>query len=231
VSLLPRIHSPGNRRRRRGPAPARAASAGGRRPATEKPGTRKRPDPACCGVRPSRPSSGAAGNRTRVRLPVPRDVYVRIPPFCSPRSLIGRWTAHHEPAAEVSPAPSRRRTQASQNLSTLVDPPQAGLINEREVRNLKRFYLRSQGEVIVRSYKFPGGLTRYSESLGTQSRLHDTRRSQVSPIPIFSIDMTNLTPPGLRVNPLAAQRLRLCARQRSLRAYARGWKLRCVWAR
>ena len=78
---------------------------------------------------------GDAGIRTRVRLLIHRDVYVRIPPFCSPRSLIGRQKAHREPAVKVSPAPSRRQTRASPNLSTPCGPPQAGLTAEWEVRS------------------------------------------------------------------------------------------------
>jgi len=70
---------------------------------------------------------GDAGIRTRVRLLIHRDVYVRIPPFCSPRPLIGRLEAPREPAVKVSPAPSRRQTRASPNLSTPGGPPQAGL--------------------------------------------------------------------------------------------------------
>ena len=47
---------------------------------------------------PALPLSGDAGIRTRVRLLIPRDVYVRIPLFCSPRPLIGQQKAHREPA-------------------------------------------------------------------------------------------------------------------------------------
>ena len=78
---------------------------------------------------------GDAGIRTRVRLLIHRDLYVRIPPFCSPRPLIGRLEAHREPAVKVSPAPSRRQTRASPNLSTPYGPPQAGLTAEWEVRS------------------------------------------------------------------------------------------------
>ena len=78
---------------------------------------------------------GDAGIRTRVRLLIHRDVYVRIHPFFSPRPLIGRLEAHREPAVKVSPAPSRRQTRASPNLSTPYGPPQAGLTAEWEVRS------------------------------------------------------------------------------------------------
>ena len=78
---------------------------------------------------------GDAGIRTRVRLLIHRDVYVRIHPFCSPRPLIGRLEAPREPAVKVSPAPSRRQTRASPNLSTPYGPPQAGLTAEWEVRS------------------------------------------------------------------------------------------------
>lgn len=97
--------------------------------------------------------SGDAGIRTRVRLPIHRDIYVRIQPFCSPRSLIGRLKAHREPAVEISPAPSRRQSRASPNLATPGGPPQAGLTARWEVRMPRRaVYLRSQSEVIVRGY-------------------------------------------------------------------------------
>ena len=100
--------------------------------------------------------SGDAGIRTRVRLQIHRAIYVRIQPFCSPRPLIGRLEAPREPAVKVSPAPSRRRTQASLDLSTPGGPPQAGLTDEWEVRMpLRAVYLRSQSEVIVRGYSFP----------------------------------------------------------------------------
>ena len=96
---------------------------------------------------------GDAGIRTRVRLLIPRDIYVRIQPFCSPRSLIGRLKAPREPAVKISPAPSRRQTQASQILSTPDGPPQAGLTAEWEVKEPRRAStLRSQSEVIVRGY-------------------------------------------------------------------------------
>jgi hypothetical protein len=42
--------------------------------------------------------SGAGGSRTRVREQIPRDIYVRISQFFSPRSLIGLEEAHREPA-------------------------------------------------------------------------------------------------------------------------------------
>jgi len=50
------------------------------------------------GVRAFADDYGDAGNRTRVRLQVPHDFYVRIPLFFSPRPVIGQWKAHPEPA-------------------------------------------------------------------------------------------------------------------------------------
>ena len=94
---------------------------------------------------------GDAGIRTRVRPLIHRDVYVRIPPFFSPRPLIGRLEAHREPAVKVSPAPSRRQSRASPILATPGGPPQAGLTARWEVRSpVRDVYLRSQSEVIVR---------------------------------------------------------------------------------
>jgi hypothetical protein len=75
------------RRRPRSRIPARADAGQAQKKA---PGTAGEPCPALC--------SGAGGSRTRVRLPIPRSVYVRIPPFLSPRAVIGRREAHHAPA-------------------------------------------------------------------------------------------------------------------------------------
>jgi hypothetical protein len=151
--------------------------------------------------------SGAGGNRTRVRLQIPRGVYVRIPLFCSPRPLIGQWEAPREPAVKISPAPSRRQTQASQNLMTPAGPPQAGLTGRREVRKPKRSLLtqpeRSYRSRLLVSRRF----YEVSEDLGTQPRLHHTRRNLDSPKPVFSTDASNLQPLGHPVNPLAPQQL------------------------
>ena len=46
-----------------------------------------------------------------------------------------------------------------------------------------------------------------SKHLGTQPRIHRTRRNLSSPVPVFSINALNLTPPALRVNPIVVQRL------------------------
>jgi hypothetical protein len=76
-------------------------------------------------------------------------------------------------------------TWASQpELASPVDPAQAGQINRREVRNFPegKLYLRSQGEVIVRKYKFYRLFYEALGDLGTQPGLHNTRRSQVTPI-------------------------------------------------
>jgi hypothetical protein len=151
--------------------------------------------------------SGAGGSRTRVRLQIPRDLYVRISRFFSPRSLIGPEEAHREPAVRVSPAPSRRQTQASQILATPAGPPQAGLTGRREVRKPVRSLLtqperscRSQLLVSRRFYEV-------SEDLGTQPRLHHTRRNLDSPITRVVKYASNLPTTARPVNPLALQSL------------------------
>jgi hypothetical protein len=101
---------------------------------------------------PTRLWSGGGESRTPVRLLIPRNFYVRSSLFFSPRPISGQRTACHEPVVEVSPVASRHRAQASSNLLAPNGPPRTGLIIEREVRNLKRLYLRSQSEVIVRRY-------------------------------------------------------------------------------
>lgn len=168
---------------------------------------RRKPGPAMK-LSPAFVMSGDAGIRTRVRLPIPRSVYVRIQPFCSPRSLIGRLKAPCEPAVKISPAPSRRQTQASQNLSTPGGPPQAGLTDGWEVRSpVRGVYLRSQGEVIVRRYNFPGDLTS-APSSSARSHGFTVRVETCHPHdPVFSINAPNLTPVGERVNLSIWQRL------------------------
>jgi hypothetical protein len=66
--------------------------------------------------------------------------------------------------------------------SSPVNPAQAGLIDGREVRNQLGFYLRSQGEVIVRDYYFFRFINEALGDLGTQPGLHHKRRSHVTPI-------------------------------------------------
>jgi hypothetical protein len=173
------------------PVVVAAASAAGAEPAQSVMHARFRRSVSCrSGTTKAGPSmiaepgfrgSGDAGIRTRVRLPIPRSIYVRIHPFCSPRSLIGRVEAHREPAVQVSPAASRRRAQASQNLATPGGPPQAGLTDGWEVRSPEGRLLtqpersyRSQVHISRRFYEC-------SEHLGTPPRLHRTRRNLSSP--------------------------------------------------
>jgi len=114
-------------------------------------------------------SNGDAGSRTRVRLLIHRDLYVRIQPFCSPRPLIGRPEAHREPAVEVSPAPSRRRTRASPILATPGGPPQAGLTARWEVRSPEGRLLTQPERSCRSQVTFPGGFT---SAPSTSARSH-----------------------------------------------------------
>ena len=129
----------------------------------------------------ARAENGDAGIRTRVRLPIHRDIYVRIPPFCSPRPLIGRLEAPREPAVEVSPAPSRRQSRASPILATPGGPPQAGLTARWEVRSPEGRLLtqpeRSCRSQVTSSRRF----NECPEHLGTPPRIHRTRRNLSSP--------------------------------------------------
>jgi len=125
--------------------------------------------------------SGGGEIRTPVRLPIPRDIYVRSPLFLFPRPVIGQRTALPEPVVKVSPVASRRRPQASPILMAPIGPPRTGLTNKREVRNRKRFYLRSQSEVIVRRYKI---FQRILEVSGTSARNHG-----------FTAHVETMTPP------------------------------------
>jgi hypothetical protein len=95
------------------------------------------------------------------------------------RSFIGQQKAHREPAM-LSRLPYHGARVSQPEFSSPVDPAQAGLTNRREVRNFPegKLYLRSQGEVIVRKYKFYRLFYEALGDLGTQPGLHNTRRSQ-----------------------------------------------------
>ena len=65
-------------------------------------------------------------------------------------------------------------------------------MNRREVRNQLGFYLRSQGEVIVRNYKVYRLFSEALGDLGTQPGLHNTRRIQDTPLTrIFNLPKVN----------------------------------------
>lgn len=92
-------------------------------------------------------------------------------------------------------------------LASLAGPPQAGQTGKREVRKPLGFLLtqpeRSYGSRLLVSRRF----YEVSEDLGTQPRLHHTRRNLDSPITRVVKHAPNLSHPAPPVNPLVLQRL------------------------
>jgi hypothetical protein len=127
----------------------------------------------------------------------------------SPRPVNGQRTAPPEPVVKISPAASRHHLQASPILMTPSDPPQTRLIKEREVRNRKGSTYAARAKLSFAGTSFPED-SRGIWNLGTQPRLHHTRRNHDTPKrqPTPALHTVNLIPPERAVNCPSTNELR-----------------------